>query len=109
MKMILLASAFAATTISAQAAEKADPKVLCGAMASLAEIAMTRRQDGTSMGDLLNLIEAKGDNPALIEVARKVVLIAYETPHYTTEEVQQRTIGDFRDQMHLECLKGLDK
>jgi len=74
----------------------------CDQIANVAKSVMSGRQGGVSMGTLVGI--AKGN--ALIE---KMVVEAYESGRYSTKEIQDRQISEFRDKWFLWCFKAESK
>jgi len=83
------------TTASAEGEEQAS----CDQIANVAKSVMSGRQGGVSMGTLVGI--AKGN--ALIE---KMVVEAFESGRYSTKQVQDRQISEFRDKWFLWCFKS---
>lgn len=76
----------------------ADDK-LCANIGVLAGLVMTLRQKGAPLSDAL-------ENAKDIKVLREIVFDAYESPRYSTEQHQERSIADFRDTWQLRCLRS---
>ena len=93
---LTLAILMALSTTAAAEEEQAS----CEQIAELAKSIMTARQKGgVSMGALVGI--AKGN--ALIE---KMVVEAFESGRYSTKEIQDRQISEFRDKWFLWCFKS---
>jgi hypothetical protein len=77
----------------------------------MAEMMMTLRQRGTPMGTLLAATQRVEDSGpgggGIMALSRDIIVEAYDEPHWSTPETKQRSIGDFRDKVHVECLKGV--
>lgn len=73
----------------------------CEGVALIAEIIMKSRQAGVSLSRSLEI--AEGD-----ELLREIALRAYEQPRMSTPQNQQRMIEDFRDELHLECIRATE-
>ena len=71
----------------------------CDQIANVAKSVMSGRQAGVSMGTMVGI--AKGN--ALIE---KMVVEAFESGRYSTKEIQDRQISEFRDKWFLWCFKS---
>jgi len=76
----------------------ANAETNCESVAGFAETVMEARQKGVS---LVKMMQAT-DNKLL----QAIIMEAYETPRYSTEEYQARKIGEFRDSWYLACLKN---
>jgi hypothetical protein len=79
----------------------------CKAWHGLAETIMGARQEGVALPKMMET--ANSGVPAVDEAAKKLLLMAYEQPHYSTPENQKRAIEDFANQVSLECYKAKGK
>jgi len=77
---------------------KAEEKDHCLQISSLAESIMTGRQMGLPMSKMMGVTD--------LDLARTMVIEAYEHPRFSTEQVKKRAIGDFRDRWYLACVKA---
>lgn len=84
---------------------------VCSDLGALAEIIMKVRQDGVALSTLMpaitSSIEDTDDNQIVIKIAKTAVLAAYEIPRYSSSDIRNDTIADFRNKMELECYKML--
>jgi hypothetical protein len=78
----------------------------CENIAGWAETIMKKRQSGVSLSKALATPMPGQDNDNLHEA---MVLEAYKHPHYNTPEYQQRSVGNFRNKVHLYCLEAHKK
>ena len=69
----------------------------CDEMAQLAEVVMEARQNGASMRSIM---EIAGDN----QLARVIVIEAYDRSRFTTEEYKRMAINDFSNDVYQICL-----
>ena len=92
MKVLILA-ALLATAATAQAEDN------CLIIESYARTVMDARQGGISLKDAMATTE-KGD-----KFTPKIIIAAYNKPHYITKKMKQRTINNFADDTYLDCLK----
>jgi hypothetical protein len=97
--VVLLAITAQPLALSA-AEEKATWREKCDTFSDVAEYIMTNRQQGVSMRNTMKAVE-------VIDWAEEVVIFAYESPRYSTEDMQQRAIRDFTDEWYLRCVKIL--
>lgn len=100
MKKIILVVVFSLLSFNA-AAE------LCGNLAYHAEVTMKSHQAGVSLASSLEVAagvygEESEEYPGL----RKMIIRAYSGPRYLTEERKKMMVNNFRDEIHVECLKG---
>ena len=89
--------------IMAMPVQAADWRETCGKFGELATTIMENRQSGVSMAKMMEAIAGGEENP-LIE---KLIISAYDSPRYSTERMQKRTVEEFRDEVYLECVKGM--
>lgn len=75
-----------------------DWRSTCGVLAELGKKIMQARQAGISMEKIIKVFNG-GD------FGEKITIKAYNIPRYNTHNVQEKSIGDFRDEMYLECAK----
>lgn len=103
----MLRSAFLALNIciltSASARSQTNDEV-CVLMAKHAETIMRSRQSGASLTGMLEIAH-NTDYPGLAEIGRALVISAFEVPRFNSDEVKQQQINDFRDKVHLACIK----
>jgi len=71
----------------------------CTIWGELAATIMELRQGGINMGTAMNAT----DN----ELARMLVIAAYETPRFSTEGYKQQAIEDFANEVMMVCYKEL--
>ena len=94
MKSIITAIIITAATATASLAQDAqDP---CQSAGDLAQVIMERRQDGTPMSTLMNLIQGN-------EIARLMIVEAYKVPRMAMPANQRREVEDFRNMMEMVC------
>ena len=72
----------------------------CVDMAGIAKLIMEKRQQGVSMADMLQL-----NKDLSYEALDWIVIDAYDTPRYTTDSIVQRTVTEFQNKRHLDCIK----
>jgi hypothetical protein len=61
---------------------------------------MEARQRGAAMSKAMETVEA-GD-----ELHRKMIIAAWDSPRYSTQEHQRRAIEDFENDVYLQCVKA---
>jgi hypothetical protein len=83
---------------------KENPLSICNSIASYAETAMTKRQEGFLMVQMME-IAIGSDSDNVNEFGRTIIIEAYEHPRYSTTEFQREAIADFRDRWYLWCAK----
>lgn len=78
-----------------------DPDERCRLIAMNAEGIMTARQIGVPLSDILAVVNQSAD-----PLWRTLTLEAYSAPRYVSQTAQQRAVDDFRDGVHVLCLRG---
>jgi len=76
----------------------------CGGYADTAKMFMERRQSGESMRAMMEVADGLG---GFEEVAKALVIKAYEEPRYHTEENKKRAAVDFSNDVYLSCITAL--
>ena len=94
IKTTMAAMALWVTPLMAQDAQ--DPCIIWG---ELAATIMELRQEGVNMGSAMSVT----DN----ELARMLVIAAYDTPRFSTESYKQQAIQDFANEVMMVCYKEL--
>lgn len=96
IKATMVAIALWVTPVLSQETE--DP---CPTWGQLAATIMELRQGGVSMAELMNVT----DN----DVARQLVIAAYDIPQYSTSRYKERAITEFANDVMLVCYKEFQK
>ncbi len=100
MKTTIALIAALAMTTPAYAQDEPTAEEWCAQIALMAESMMKARQGGVSLQTVLDIVAEN------MPSARDLVIAAWDEPRYSTPQIQQRIIGDFRDRAHLDCLRG---
>lgn len=100
---IYLATIMCIFFIAMPAHAEDDWRAMCNSVASIAETIMKARQDGVSMAKMMEIPEPEGSNG----LGEGLIIAAYESPRYSTEEMQTRSIEEFRDKAYLQCVKAI--
>ena len=107
MKKIILSAGFCAVLLfSAVIPTKADSLELCSSIGESAEKIMEARQLGISMEILMNKLPEEGPTRNLMQ---NVLIMAYDSPRYSTEKYRSESIKDFRNLWYLECIKTMSE
>lgn len=93
MKALILAVALLSTAATAQAEANN-----CLIIEEYARTVMDVRQGGMSLKIVISTIDEHD------KIGHKIVIAAYNKPHYMTASMKQRTIDDFANSAYLECL-----
>ena len=81
---------------------KQDKITMCSTMKGLAEVIMTKRQDGVGMDTLLNAMTGSVADV----VTQQLVIGAFEYPQMNGQEWKTRYINEFSNNTMLECMKN---
>jgi len=77
-------------------AVQAQNSVVCAIVGDLAEVIMANRQVGVRVSDMMDI----ADNDPLVEA---LVLEAYKIPRYSSDEMQRRSVENFRNEVETIC------
>ena len=80
--------------------------VSCSEIGKIAKTIMEGRQIEVPISTMMDAITSnieEGDGQAAL---RKLVILAYEMPSYSTKEMQQSMVAEFRNQIELKCYKA---
>jgi hypothetical protein len=98
MKKLFLTALMFCGAASAQTHEE------CEWRATLSESIMRARHSGMTLSHSLGIVEK---NPSVKEVAYPIVLMAYSEPRFTTPRHQAESISEFRNKIHLDCIRSI--
>ena len=90
----MLKKTLTATALSILIPATASADAMCESLAELAKSVMTERQSGTPMVD------------STAEIARGLIMMAYDRPAFSTEDYKQKEVVRFQDSVYLKCLRG---
>lgn len=105
MKYLVGVTLSALVLTSAHAAAASD---ICANAGETAKAVMRARQYNTDMSTMMAIVE-KQENEAVKKVTRQMVMMAYGQPAYQTEEMQQKAIVEFSNNVQLACYQGTNK
>ena len=103
----ILLVAFMASCAASPARAQTIPYIAlesCEEMGSLAEFVMELRQEGVPMKDQWERATKSGD-PVFEEWLKKVLIIVYDGPKYTSKRYQKQAASEFGSRAFVECLK----
>ena len=103
IKAKLISIAVAVMLCGTAAAE--DP---CTGPEELAEMIMTKRQQGAPMSAIMRIARSQ-DAERVRSIAVKLTMAAYDEPRYTSEEYQRRAVREFRNEVYRGCVKATAK
>ncbi|MGX5708104.1 hypothetical protein [Brucella lupini] len=97
---------FIATTLLITSAAYSDniDQVLndsCKEWGNFAEHVMTLRQADKPLNEIMDRVTKTGNNSIL----KSIVIEAYDSPAFRTEENQEKSIAQFRNKVELSCFK----
>lgn len=100
MKRLIICSMFVLFSSSTIAATPAE---LCEGFASYAEVTMKAHQAGVPLSTVLGALSTE-EQVELKELMQEIVITAYKTPRYSSEEYKSKAAADYRDKIHVSCL-----
>lgn len=100
IKAVAMAVALSLTVFTQQAVAQDKVENICTVAADLAGVIMQNRQLGTPISKMMEV--AGGDQYAIA-----LILIAYDTPRFSTDEYQQEAVVNFSNEVGLACYKGM--
>ena len=83
--------------------EKTSNDGLCSSVSTTAKEIMKARQNGVAMSKLIEIF--KKEDAAIF---RRLTISAYESPRYSTEAMQEKSIQDFENEAFLDCYKAMN-
>ena len=89
----------------ANAESRSEKYSRCVAMASFAKAAMSARQEGVSIIDLIKVTET--DDALANEYIRVIIEVAYDSPRYNSEYYKQKKITEYEAAAYLSCMNEL--
>ena len=98
MKKLVLASAIAMGLSLNVSAEEMS---FCEEFEDLSRTIMDNRQSGIPMSTQYNVVDS--------DLIRKVVVLAYEVPEYSSEEYQQDAVNKFGNAAFLQCIESTEQ
>jgi hypothetical protein len=96
MMMMNLKAVVAAVAIVAASSAVAETKQeTCTLIGKLAAVIMEKRQDGVDMSSLMEIAES--------EIVKRMVIFAYDTPRYSSEDYKRTAVQDFANEAMGVC------
>ena len=83
------------------------PDEFCARVAKIAEMAITSRQNGVPLAEVLKKADDL-DDPRFRQLLRDFALLAYEQERWHYEGNQRHAIDNFRDQTHITCIRAIE-
>jgi hypothetical protein len=90
--------------VSAMPLQAENWREFCGSMGELAATIMENRQSGVSMATMMEAVPGEGNSTS--ELSETLIISAFETPRYSTDQMQKRAVEEFRDEAYLSCVKA---
>ena len=75
---------------------------ICSGAHDLAKVVMQLRQQNISIVSVLSKIEAD-------EMTKNIIILAYEKPLYSTQEMKDKTVADFANEVFMICYKATNE
>lgn len=87
-----------------------DAEEFCQSIANFSANTMEARQNGASMGEILDKLNApaEGVMDETRDLMKSLVRDAYATSLQSSQSNKNVVIGEFKNQAHLECLKSFN-
>lgn len=108
MKYFVLAIILATTGTAyadSDAANQSIKNATCLMLGQLAEGVMTARQSGKPISTVLGTLD--GGSSDIDNLARTIIIEAYEEPRWNGSEYQSRAITEFENSVMVRCYKTL--
>jgi hypothetical protein len=113
MKLFAIAAMLMFTTAAIAETAPAEPEDFCERIGGLAEAVMDARQRGVALSQIMTKFDPNregADSPEVDELIRDMALSAYQQSQYSTPEIRNQVIADFRNDHETACyLAGADK
>ncbi len=84
------------------AAAEASQIEACTSVSELAEVVMEKRQGGARMSELVRIVQGN-------DLHVTIVTMAYDSPRYSTDRVQQREINDYTNEWFAACMRATEE
>lgn len=78
----------------------------CSDIGAVAAQIMENRQIGVPISQIMDAIMGAIEDADSQAAYKEVVILAYEQPSYSTEEMRQSMVSEFRNQIELQCYKS---
>lgn len=101
MKKLLTGSLLLALSIPSYADVDADS--FCESIMEAAEVTMRSRQTGVSAVEAIEL--ANNATGSIRDMLREMIVKAYSSPRYSTDEYRESAADDFATDYYIECIK----
>lgn len=99
---LLSLGAYAQETQTSQSKTDDDVLKACTHYKDVAEQVMKTRQAGVDASKMMEVAEG---NPLM----QKMIIVAFDTPSYSTEAYKEKAVSDFANEVFLDCYKKLSK
>ncbi|MCO6427541.1 hypothetical protein [Nitrosomonas communis] len=76
----------------------------CESISKLGAAIMSSRQSGVAMSEIMK--QKFFESQKLNNLIEAMTINAFEEPRYHSEEMQKRSVEDFRNSVYLECTKA---
>ncbi|NLR98689.1 hypothetical protein HGP17_17865 [Rhizobium sp. P38BS-XIX] len=102
MRLILGCMIALSTLMGGATIARADD-AFCQQLGELAKGVMQNRQIGVNMSDMMKVADSGRPEGSVL---RNLVMMAYDTPQYSTEAMQSAAVQEFANQIQLTCYKS---
>lgn len=92
-------------TVPATAAIADERDEVCAKFSDDAHKIMMARQTGMSLQEVIRIVVDATPSQSSKDLVRSVIINAYKSPRYLSEDLQDRAARDFADRYHVYCLE----
>lgn len=101
--LLLLSLVLFSSSVFADVHKIKETDDICTVFAKTAAVIMQARQADAPMSNLLDIADAAPE--ADRKLLRLIVMAAYDSPGFHSDEYQYRAVMNFRNKVHLMCLE----
>lgn len=101
---MLFITTISSNVYSQNTKEENDKYEMCHSLEELAEIIISKRYSGVSMK---NMIQRLNETNQLNKMNQTLIIAAFEQPNYSSTEMQQNAIENFKNRVYLMCIKAI--
>lgn len=102
----LIALALSLLVLTSHASAEPTTQETCKSIADLAGTIMKARQNGRDMSELMELVGKYFEDAEERKPYDRMVVLAYDSPRYSTEEYKNKAVSDFKNSVYLGCFKA---
>ena len=80
------------------------PEDECKLVGAMARTAMTARQSNLTLSEVMDVYKKTG---SIDELSMDILLAAFGSPRFYTDEMQERAIAEFQESFEVSCYRGI--